>query len=58
MDPFVNLDQMMDDPDLRPLRWIIIAILTLFAFLNITCTAMFLIYRYMQFVSGFDRPEY
>ena len=45
MDPVVNLDQMMDtmdDPDLRPLRWIIITILMLFAFLHITCTTIML----------------
>ncbi|THX53844.1 hypothetical protein D6D06_05859 [Aureobasidium pullulans] len=44
-DPVVNLDQMMDamdDPDLRPLRWIIITILILFAFLHITCTTIML----------------
>ncbi|KAL2032116.1 hypothetical protein VTO58DRAFT_107467 [Aureobasidium pullulans] len=40
-----SLDQMMDamdDPDLRPLRWIIITILILFAFLHITCTTFML----------------
>ncbi|THY86455.1 hypothetical protein D6C95_07588 [Aureobasidium pullulans] len=45
MNPVVSLDQMMDamdDPDLRPLRWIIITILILFAFLHITCTTFML----------------
>ncbi|THW99102.1 hypothetical protein D6D13_10341 [Aureobasidium pullulans] len=45
MDPIVNLDQMMDamdDPDLRPLRWIIITTLILFAFVHITCTTIML----------------